>query len=140
MIPTHGLKVLKFIELMVLCVIALATIVAIGQEVVHVIKVGLITLADLLLLFIYLEVLTMVVHYAREGKLPVRMPMNLAIVALTRYLIIDVKSMSDWRVATIALSTLLLAIAVIIVRWGQTQYSYDKKYNNSGELNGDKKE
>ena len=46
-----------------------------------------VTLADLLLLFIYLEVLAMVTIYLDSGKLPVRMPLYIAIVALARYMI-----------------------------------------------------
>lgn len=41
-----------------------------------------VTLADLLLLFIYLEVLAMVAMYLESGKLPVKMPLYIAIVEL----------------------------------------------------------
>ncbi|MCK7629799.1 phosphate-starvation-inducible PsiE family protein [Shewanella sp. JNE10-2] len=128
----YGAKGLKAVEHFVLFIIALATMVAIGQEIVHIFNAGAVALADLLLLFIYLEVLAMVANYAESGKLPVRMPLYIAIVALARYLILDMKSMDDWRIAAISLSTLILAATVIVIRWGQLKMPYPKnqEYDN----------
>jgi protein PsiE len=61
-----------------------------------------VTLADLLLFFIYLEVLAMVAIYLESGKLPVRMPLYIAIVALARYMILDMKSLDTWRMLGVA--------------------------------------
>ncbi|SQH77373.1 conserved protein of unknown function [Shewanella benthica] len=63
-----------------LIIIAIATMVVIGQEVVHIIGNARVDLADLLLLFIFLEVLAMVASYAESGKLPIRMPITIALV------------------------------------------------------------
>ncbi|MBE7216357.1 phosphate-starvation-inducible PsiE family protein [Shewanella benthica] len=123
----YGSKSLKAVEHFVLIIIAIATIVAIGQEIVHIIGNARVDLADLLLLFIYLEVLAMVANYAESGKLPIRMPIYIAIVALARYLILDIKAMDDWRIMTIALSTLVLSITVIVIRWGQLKLPYPQK-------------
>ena len=123
----YGSKSLKAVEHFVLIIIAIATIVAIAQEVVHVIQVREVALADLLLLFIYLEVLAMVANYAESGKLPVRMPLYIAIVALARYLILDMKGMDDWRIFAISISTLVLAGTVIVIRWGQLKLPYPRK-------------
>lgn len=122
----YGSKSLKAVEHFVLIIIAIATIIAIGQEIVHIITNARVDLADLLLLFIYLEVLAMVANYAESGKLPVRMPIYIAIVALARYLILDMKAMDDWRIITIAVSMLLLAATVIIIRWGQLKLPYPR--------------
>lgn len=128
----YGSKTLKAVEHFVLFIIAIATVFAIGQEIVHIIRVGTVALADLLLLFIYLEVLAMVANYAESGKLPVRMPLYIAIVALARYLILDMKSMSDWRIVAISVSTVILAATVIVIRWGQLKMPYPKnqEYDN----------
>ncbi|BCV66135.1 phosphate-starvation-inducible protein PsiE [Shewanella carassii] len=128
----YGSKSLKAVEHLVLFVIAIATVVAIGQEIVHIFKMGAVALADLLLLFIYLEVLAMVANYAESGKLPVRMPLYIAIVALARYLILDMKAMEDWRIVAISISTLVLAATVIVIRWGQLKMPYPKnqEYDN----------
>ncbi|MGS0729760.1 phosphate-starvation-inducible PsiE family protein, partial [Shewanella sp. 0m-11] len=77
--------------------------------------------------FIYLEVLAMVSHYAESGKLPIRMPLYIAIVALARYLILDMKAMDDWRIVGIAVATLILAATVIIIRWGQLKLPYPRR-------------
>ncbi|QYJ84782.1 phosphate-starvation-inducible PsiE family protein [Shewanella mesophila] len=123
----YGSKSLKTVEHFVLIIIAIATIVAIGQEVVHIIQMREVALADLLLLFIYLEVLAMVANYAESGKLPVRMPLYIAIVALARYLILDMKGMDDWRIFAISISTIVLAGTVIVIRWGQLKLPYPRK-------------
>ncbi|GIU31329.1 phosphate-starvation-inducible PsiE family protein [Shewanella schlegeliana] len=122
----YGITSIKAIEHLVLIIIAIATVVAIGQEIKHIFEVGAVALADLLLLFIYLEVLAMVSHYAESGKLPIRMPLYIAIVALARYLILDMKAMDDWRIVAISISTLVLAATVIIIRWGQLKLPYPR--------------
>ncbi len=81
-------------------------------------------LTDLLLLFIYVETVTMVKVYWESGKLPVRMPLYIAIVAIARYLIIDVKDMDAPRIIAIAASILIIALAVLVVRWGHVRFPY----------------
>lgn len=78
-----GLNAIKTTEHIVLALIAIATVIAIGQEIKHIFDAGRVELADLLLLFIYLEVLAMVSNFVESGKLPVRMPIYIAIVART---------------------------------------------------------
>lgn len=119
-----GLKAIKAIENVVLALIALASVIAIGQEIFHIIQVGRVELADLLLLFIYLEVLAMVSNFVESGKLPVRMPIYIAIVALARYLILDMKAMDDWRIIAISVSSILLAGTVIVIRYGHIKLPY----------------
>ncbi len=121
-----GSKSLKFAEHGILIIISIATLFAIFEEVMLMFSRGSVQLGDLLLLFIYLEVLAMVANYAEVGKLPIRMPIYIAIVALARYLILDMKSMDDWRVLAIAFSALVLAAAVIVIRFGQLKLPYPK--------------
>ncbi|ABE54738.1 phosphate-starvation-inducible E [Shewanella denitrificans OS217] len=127
-----SLSLLKKVEYLVLFIIAIATLVSIGEEIYNMINLRTVALADLLLLFIYLEVLAMVVNYIESGKLPIRMPLYIAIVALARYLILDMKAMDDWRILAISLSTILLAVTVIVIRWGQLTMPYPKNqdYDN----------
>ena len=73
--------------------VAIATVIAFGVEVMTMVEHRTVTLADLLLLFIYLEVLAMVAIYLKSGKLPIRIPLYIAIVALARYMILDMKAM-----------------------------------------------
>ena len=120
-------QVLKTIEMTALLVIAAATVVAVWQEIMVMVNNGAVTLADLLLLFIYLEVFAMVALYLDTGKLPVRMPLYIAIIALARYMILDMKSLDTWRIVGIAVTGLLLAITVFVIRFGHLKYPYPKQ-------------
>ena len=82
-------KVLHTIEHVALVIILLATMVAIAQELLVMLENRVVRLSDLLLLFIYLEVIAMVGIYYEEHQLPVRYPLYIAMVALARYLILD---------------------------------------------------
>ncbi len=86
---------------------------------------GEVTLADLLLMFLYLEILAMVAGYYQSGKLPVRIPIYIAIVALARYLVLDMKEMDIWRLLGIAAAMALLALAVLAIRYGHARFPYD---------------
>ena len=115
---------LRMVENAGLLVIAVATLIAGVQEVKAMISSGRVTLADLLLLFIYLEVLTMVGLYFESGKLPVRFPLYIGMVALARYLILDMKDMDVWRMLGVSSSIVLLAAAVLAIRYGHVRYPY----------------
>lgn len=119
-----GCKVLTFCEDIGLLVISIATLIAMGFEVSSMVTARLVTLADLLLLFIYLEVLAMVAIYLNSGKLPVRMPLYIAIVALARYLILDMKNLDTWRMLGIAGAALIIAIAILVIRYGHAKFPY----------------
>lgn len=119
--------VLKMIEIVGLLVIAAATVVAVWQEIMVMVNNRAVTLADLLLLFIYLEVFAMVALYLDTGKLPVRMPLYIAIIALARYLILDMKSLDTWRIVAIAVTALLLAVTVFVIRFGHLKFPYPKQ-------------
>jgi len=122
-------RTIRWVENLGLIVIAVATVVAMGSEILLMVKQQAVHLADLLLLFIYLEVLAMVSIYLESGQLPVRIPLYIAIVALARYLILDMKNMDNWRMLGIAGAALVLALTVFIIRYGHVRYPYDKKEN-----------
>ena len=122
----QALNVLGVFEAIGLVVITLATVVAGVFEVKTMIGAGTVTLADLLLLFLYLEILAMVGVYFQSGQLPVRFPIYIAIVALARYLVLDMKSLDVWRMLGVTASMLLLACAVLVIRYGHTRFPYDE--------------
>ena len=93
----YSRRILYIFEGAGLVVIALATIYAGYQETMLMIHNGRVTLADLLLMFLYLEILTMVGFYFESGKLPVRFPLYIAMVAMARYVIVDIKEMDNIR-------------------------------------------
>ncbi|MBF0218357.1 MAG: phosphate-starvation-inducible PsiE family protein [Gammaproteobacteria bacterium] len=89
---------------------------------------GVVTLADLLLMFIYLEVLAMVAIYIESGKLPVRMPLYIAIVALARYMILDMKNLDTTRILGIGGAILVIAVAILVIRFGHCKFSYKEEH------------
>jgi protein PsiE len=115
---------LSFVENIGLLVIAIATVVAMFNEIMSMARAQSVTLADLLMLFLYMEVLAMVgLHYS-TGKMPVRFPLYIGMVALARYLILDMKEMQDWRMLAVAGSILMLTLAVFLIRLGHVRYPY----------------
>ncbi|MBB6054194.1 phosphate-starvation-inducible protein PsiE [Tolumonas osonensis] len=108
-----------------LVIIAIASIFAIGTEVLSMISLQKVALADLLLMFIYLEVLAMVSMYLQSGKMPIRIPLYIAIVALARYLILDMKSMDAWQLVGVSASAFLLAVTVLVIRYGHLKFPYE---------------
>ena len=67
---------------------------------------------------------TVAVGVLESGKLPVRMPIYIAIVALARYLILDMKDMDTWRVIGISGAALVLAFTVLVIRFGHIKFPY----------------
>ena len=119
-----GHLALTWIQDLGLLVIAVSTVIALGIEISTMIDLKRVALADLLLMFIYLEVLAMVSIYLDSGKLPVRMPLYIAIVALARYLILDMKNLDTWRMLGVAGAALTVALAVLVIRYGHRKFPY----------------
>ncbi len=124
---------LDIVEYLGLLIIALATTVAIYQEAMVMVEARKVGLADLLLMFLYLEVLAMIGQYFKSGQLPVRFPLYIAMVALARYVILEQKDMSEWRMLAVSGSILLLTIAVLIIRYGHVKFPYREDRENRSE-------
>ena len=114
-------------EYLGLIIIFLATVFAAGQEVMVMITHQKVGLGDLLLMFLYLEVLAMVSVYLKSGKLPIRFPIYIAIVALARFLILEMKELSEWQMLAVAVTIMLLTASVLLMRFGSTKLPY-KEY------------
>ena len=122
---------LEIVENIGLIVIAIATVVAGYHEVMLMFVNQTVTLADLLLMFLFLEVLTMVGLYFNSGKLPVRFPLYIAMVALARYVILDVKELDVWHLLGVAAAILMIAGAVLLIRYGHVRYPYHEDETRS---------
>jgi protein PsiE len=122
-----GYKALVIVEDIGLLVIALSTVIAMSFEIGLMINAMKVTLADLLLLFIYLEVLATVGIYLKSGKLPVRMPLYIAIVAIARYMILDMKNLDTLTMLGFAGAIFILAVSILAIRYGHTKFPYDNK-------------
>jgi protein PsiE len=107
-------KSIHIAEKTLLIFIAFATLCATIQEIIELIKIQRILLADLLLLFIYTEVLGMVAVFYRSNRIPVTLPLGIAITALSRMIILQGKEPSDLLYEAGAI--VLVALACLIIR------------------------
>ena len=108
----------KFIwlsERSILLLIALATIYATASEVVRIIEVEVVNLSDLFLLFIYAEVLGMVATFYANNRIPVTLPLIIAMTALTRMIILQTKDLNAVNIIYEATGILILAISAYIM-------------------------
>ena len=117
-------RILGVVEQSVLIIIGLATIFAVFQAVVHIWQARTITVGDILLLFLYLEVMTMLNHYLSAGTLPVRYPLYIGIIALARFLVLDIKELDAMTMFALSGSILLIAVAILVVRFGHVRFPY----------------
>ena len=108
----------KFIwisERVLLFLIALATIFATTSEIIRMIDVKIVNLSDLFLLFIYAEVLGMVASFYANNRIPVTLPLIIAMTALTRMIILQSKDVNAINIIYEAAGILILAISAYIM-------------------------
>lgn len=98
---------------------------------------GTVSIDDILLLFIYLELGAMVGIYFKTNHMPVRFLIYVAITALTRLMISDISHHNDpnMGVVYISVAILLLAIAVLVVRYASTRFPSVNKTTPDNKLN-----
>ncbi len=110
-------KIVKQIQLITLIIILISTVIAIGSELYQMFKIQKVTLADLLLLFLYLEVLAMVRVFWESQSIQITLPLFIAITALSRFIILQGKSINPEILVYEAGAILLIALAILILRF-----------------------
>mgnify|MGYP001301987067 FL=1 len=113
--PNLVQKFIWFAERSILLLIALATLYAVGFEIFRIISVREVNLSDLFLLFIYAEVLGMVATFYANNRIPVTLPLIIAMTALTRMIILQSKDLNAINIIYEASGILILAIAAYIM-------------------------
>ena len=122
---TRIANAIKITEKALLAVIALLTVVATFEEIVKIYDARSVQLADLLLLFIYTEVLGMIGIFFVSNRIPITLPIFIAMTAISRLIILQGKEMDMSFLLYEAGAILVLAIAVLIVRYKPLKtYSY----------------
>lgn len=121
---------LSLAERLLLVIISLLTMLAVALELAHFADSGLIRLADLLLLFIYLEVIGMAYAYYATHSVPVTLPVLIAITGITRLIILQGKEAEPSKLLYEAGAVLLLAISLAILSWASQRSA---SLNGSGE-------
>ena len=110
-------NIVKQIQLVALVIILVSTVIAFGQEMYQMILVQRVTLADLLLLFLYLEVLAMVRVFWESQSIQITLPLFIAITALARFIILQGKSLNPEILLYEAVAIVLIALAIVILRF-----------------------
>ncbi len=125
-------KIVKQIQLLTLIIILISTIIAIGSELYQMFKIQTVTLADLLLLFLYLEVLAMVRVFWESQSIQITLPLFIAITALSRFIILQGKSINPEILVYEAGAILLIALAILVLRFRNSPIvGLDKKKKTS---------
>jgi protein PsiE len=115
-------QVIEMAELLGLLVIGIGTALAMGHLIWTMAESDGVTLTDLLLMFLYLEVFAMVGQYLKAGQLPVRFPLYIAIFSIARDVILRAGANTELHLVASAGAIVLIAVGVLLIRYGQSRY------------------
>jgi protein PsiE len=111
----QALRVFRFVERGLLIAVTAMTLIAAGIEVLGMIQNRVVTLADILLMFLYTEVIGMIAVFYAGRSSPYFYPIFIAMTALARLIVLQGKDMSPENILFEAGAILLLAVAVLIL-------------------------
>ena len=106
----------ELLEKIVLSLLIVCTIIAIGMEVQEMIAVYRVTLADILLLFIYIEIIGMIKEYWISKVIRMSYPLFIAMTALARMIIMQRKDVDPSAYVYESVAILIIAIAIVVLR------------------------
>ena len=106
----------ELLEKIVLSVLIVCTIIAIGMEIQGMIANYKVTLADNLLLFIYIEIIGMIKEYWVSKMIRMSYPLFIAMTALARMIIMQRKDVDPSAYVYESVAILILAIAIVVLR------------------------
>ena len=109
-------NITKNLQFVLLTIILISTIIAVGIEIKTMFINQSVTLADLLLMFLYLEVLAMVRVFWDQQSISITLPLLIAIIALSRFIILQGKEMDPAGLVYEAVAIVLIASAIVILR------------------------
>ena len=109
-------KIAKNLQLVLMDIILISTVIAVGIEISKMFQNRSVTLADLLLMFLYLEVLAMVRVFWNQQSISITLPLLIAITALARFIILQGKEMDPTALVYEAIAIVLIAGAIVILR------------------------
>ena len=125
----------KNLQLALLGIILISTIIAVGIEIKTMFLNQSVGLADLLLMFLYLEVLAMVRVFWDQQSISITLPLLIAITALARFIILQGKEMNPAGLVYEAVAILLIASAIVVLRLRHSEKLGLKKTKKNKENN-----
>ena len=118
----------EILEKIVLSILLVCTLIVIGQEILMRIENQRVTLADILLLFIYVEVLGMIKEYWVAKVIRMSYPLFIAMTALARLIILQRKDIEPVTLIYESVAILIIAISIVVLRVRHLDYfKRDKK-------------
>ena len=124
-------KIAKNLQLILMVIILISTVIAVGIEMYKMFENRSVTLADLLLMFLYLEVLAMVRVFWNQQSISITLPLLIAITALARFIILQGKEMDPTALVYEAIAIVLIAGAIVILRLRHSDKLGLKKKNQN---------
>lgn len=109
-------RLIQHVEKALLLFIVAGTVWAAGFDILHMFSSqGKMALADLFLLFIYAEILGMVGAFYKDHRIPVTLPLIIAMTALTRMIVLQTKGTDALNIIFESSGILILAISAYIM-------------------------
>ena len=115
-------KTIRNIQLTAVLVVLISTVIAFFLEIKEMYVNQNITLADLLLMFIYIEVIGLVKSYWETRAVRITYPLVIAITALARFIILQDKESDPANLIYISVAILIVALATVIIRFRNSKY------------------
>ena len=106
----------EVLEKIVLSILIVCTVIAIGMEIQEMILNFKVTLADILLLFIYIEIIGMIKEYWVSKVIRMSYPLFIAMTALARLIIMGRKDVEPSAYVYESVAILILAISIVVLR------------------------
>lgn len=113
---------IRYVQLAAVLFVLASTLIAFFIELKVMYDQKHIALADLLLMFIYIEVIGLVRSYWETRAVRITYPLVIAITALARYIILQDKDGEPATLIYIALSILIISIAAVVIRMRNSKY------------------
>ena len=115
-------QTIRNIQLTAVLFVLVSTIVAFLLEISEMYDNKNIQLADLLLMFIYIEVIGLVKSYWETRSVRITYPLVIAITALARFIILQDKESDPTNLIYISIAILIVAIATVVIRFRNSKY------------------
>jgi len=109
----------RFVEKAVLLLVGGLALLAIGQLVLEVLRNGRVKLEDVLLIFIFLEIMAMANVYFLRHSVPFTYPMFIAVTALSRLIVLQGKNIAPENLLYEGGAILLVTVAILVIRFSQ---------------------
>tara|TARA_A200000113_G_C8589459_1_gene265484 strand:- start:149 stop:538 length:390 start_codon:yes stop_codon:yes gene_type:complete len=122
-------KIIRFIQVFAVLVIFIGSVIGFVYEIIHMLEIKKIQLADLLLLFIYVEVMGMIRVYLLQEEIRITYPLIIAITAISRLIILQKKDLDPAILIYESVAILILAFAIIVLKMRYINFFKEDKKN-----------